>query len=386
MENPCNVLYVTLTAATASNNRWPQPTRASVFAMAFTPAVPRFLVPVLVLAAAAAGAGYWVVTGIGLESTDDAYVRADISNITPRVGAEVMAVHVTDNQRVRAGDVLIELDPRDYAARLANAQAAVMSAEAAVAANVEQVKLRKSLIGAVRASVSADQASLAYLQKEWDRAEHLLALGVVTAQRLETAQVAFHSGEAGVARSAAGAQAAQQQVAATEAEGRQARAQLEQQKAMLEVAKLDLAATVIRAPVDGAVGNLAARLGERVSPGERLLSLVPLDAVYVVANFKETQLTRMMAGQPVSLAVDAFPDHKLRGRVDSLAPASGGEFSLLPAQNASGNFTKIVQRVPVKIALTLEPELVGRLVPGMSVVATVDVQTKPAASPAVAAK
>ncbi len=333
-------------------------------------------VAVAVSAAAAAGVFgvYWYTTGRYLQSTDDAYVRADMSIITPRVGGEILGVHVVDNQLVHKGDVLVEIDPRDYAARLANAQAAVASAQASILANQEQLKLQQANIAEARATLAASQADQVRLQKDWERAQQLVRDGVATSQRLDSSQAEFKSGQANVARSEAALQAAEQQVGALQAEGARLQAQLQQQQAMLQLSQIDLDTTTLRAPIDGSVGDLAARVGERVNSGERLLSLVPLQAVYVEANYKETQLTRMNIGQPVTLKVDAFPGARLRGHVDSLSPASGAEFALLPAQNATGNFTKIVQRVPVKIALEADEPLRGRLRPGMSVVATVDTQ------------
>ena len=324
-------------------------------------------------AVAAVGFGiYWYGTGRYLQSTDDAYVRADISAITPRVGGEILAVHVVDNQAVHKGDVLVEIDPRDYAAKLANAQAAVASAQAAIASNEEQVKLQQASAEEARANLAAAQADQVRLQKDWARAQQLVRDGVATSQRLDTSLASYKSGQAAVARAQAALQAATQQIAAVQADGERLKAQLQAQQAMLQLAQLDADTTTLRAPIDGSVGDLSARVGERVNPGERLLSLVPLQAVYVEANYKETQLTRMSVGQAVRLEVDAFPGAHLRGHVDSLAPASGAEFSLLPPQNATGNFTKIVQRVPVKIALEADEPLRGRLRPGMSVVATVD--------------
>jgi membrane fusion protein (multidrug efflux system) len=348
--------------------------------MANRKSVLRIAVPAAAAVAALAFGIYWYQTGRFLQSTDDAYVRADMSSITPRVGGEILAVHVVDNQAVHKGDLLVEIDPRDYAAHLANAQAAVASAQASILANQDQLALQQSNIAQARATLEASQADQVRLQKDWARAQQLVHEGVATSQRLDSAQAAFKSGEANVARSQAALQAAQQQVGALQAEGARLQAQLQAQTAMQQLAQIDLDTTTLRAPIDGSVGDLAARVGERVGSGERLLSLVPLQAVYVEANYKETQLTRMSIGQPVTLKVDAFPGERLRGHVDSVSPASGAEFALLPAQNATGNFTKIVQRVPVKIVLEADEPLRGRLRPGMSVVATVD--THPSAQAA----
>ncbi len=340
----------------------------------------RIAVPVAAGAAALAFGVYWYNAGRFQQSTDDAYVRADMSAITPRVGGEILAVHVVDNQAVHKGDVLIEIDPRDYAAKVANAQAAVASADAAMLSNVEQIKLQQANIAEARANLAAAQADQVRLQKDWERAQQLVSDGVATSQRLDSSRAAWKSGEAAVAKNEAALQAANQQVNTLQADGERFKAQRQAQAAMLQLTQIDMDTTTLRAPIDGSVGDLAARVGERVNPGQRLLSLVPLQAVYVEANYKETQLTRMSIGQPVTIKVDAFPGARLRGHVDSLSPASGAEFSLLPPQNATGNFTKIVQRVPVKIALEADEPLRGKLRPGMSVVATVDTQQSQAAT------
>ena len=342
--------------------------------MALRRASLRFALPVLGLLVAALGLRWWAVNRY-IESTDDAYVRANSSVITPRVGGEVTAVHVTDNQPVHKGDLLVEIDSRDYAARVANARAAVAAANAAIAANEAQLKWHGQMIAQAEATLDAAQADEERLEKEWRRADQLVAEGVATAQRRDNALAEVKAGKANVDKAQAALAAAQQQSVVQDTDGRRLRDQVDAQQAALKLAQLDLDSTRIVAPIDGNVGDLAARLGERVAPGERLLTLVPLSAVYVEANFKETQLTRMAPGQAVEVRVDAYPGEKLLGHVDSLAPASGAEFSLLPPQNATGNFTKIVQRVPVKIALQVDDRLRGRLRPGMSVVARVDTRT-----------
>lgn len=337
----------------------------------------------LILLAAAAALivfGYrWWTHGRYVESTDDAYVRADSTVITPRVGGEIVEVGVHDNQDVHKGDVLAKIDDRDYAARVASARAAVAAAQAALQANGEQIKLQQATVAQARATLAAANADQVRLDKDYKRAQQLVGEGVATQQRLDTATAAQLSGRAQIKRAEAALEAAQQQVSAVTSDSERYQAQIESQQAALALAELDLEATTLRAPIDGSVGDLAARLGERVAPGQRLMTLVPLAAVYVEANYKETQLHRMQIGQPVDVKVDAMPGVVIHGRVDSLSPASGAEFSLLPPQNATGNFTKIVQRVPVRIALQLDDATRGRLRPGMSVVADVDTQAAAAA-------
>ncbi|MGH8504693.1 MAG: HlyD family secretion protein [Stenotrophobium sp.] len=332
----------------------------------------RFLIVAVAVLALAAGGYRWWTHSRFFESTDNAYIRADITVITPRVSGEVVALAVQDNQPVKAGDLLLQIDPRDYQARLANAQAAVAAAQAALAANDQQKAAQAAMIEEARATLSSAQADDARAQKDWQRADTLVRQGVATHQRLDTATAAYRAARAQIARAQAGIKVATQQAATLVANREQLQAQLEATRASEKLAELDLASTELHAPMDGVVGDLSARIGELVNAGIRLLSIVPLQAVYIDANFKETQMTRMHAGQAVALTVDAYPDHVLKGHVESLAPASGSEFALLPPDNATGNFNKIVQRMPVRIAVDDYDGLRGRLRPGMSVEAEVD--------------
>lgn len=336
------------------------------------------LVVLVLLALGLLGGGLrWWLHGRFIESTDNAYVRADITAITPRVAGEVISIKVKNNQSVKKGDLLLQIDPRDYQARLANAEAAVAVREAALAANVQQKATQRAMIEEARASLDAARADESRSRKDFERSDTLVQQGVATHQRLETATANFQSAKAAVTRTQAGLQAANQQIALLDADRSRLMAELDAAKASLTIAELDLAATELHAPVDGVVGDLSARVGERVNVGIRLLSIVPLDSVFIEANFKETQLTRMAPGQEVEIEADTFPGKILRGHINSLAPASGAEFALLPPQNASGNFNKIVQRVPVKVTLDGLDELRGLLRPGMSVTAAVDTRTTP---------
>lgn len=333
----------------------------------------RLAVLLIVLIAAAVFGWRWWTVGRFLVSTDNAYLRADISVLTPRIGGEIVTLKVRDNQTVAAGDLLLEIDRRDYAAKVDSARAAVAEAQAALAGNGQQRGQQDAAIAEARAQVAAARASEVQTRGELDRARSLLKDGVATRQRLDNAEAGHLNAVAAVARAAAGVQAAERAMT-TLSDSSRARleAALAASEAQLKLAEIDLAATAIVAPVAGTVGDLSARLGERVQPGQRLLSLVPLDQLYVEANFKETQLTGMRIGQPVDVEIDAFPDAVLHGRVDSFSPASGAEWALLPAQNATGNFTKVVQRVPVRIALDDRTALAGRLRPGLSVEAIID--------------
>lgn len=328
----------------------------------------------------------WYLHGRFVESTDNAYVRAEIISISPRIGGEILSKNVRNNQAVRKGDLLLSIDRSDYEAKLANARAQVAVREAALAANRQQKAMQAAMIEEARASRSAAEADESRLKKDWERADKLVSEGVATHQRLDTATAAYKSAAASVARTGAGVRVAAEQSSTLDAERRRLEAELQAAQAMLKLAELDLAATEIRAPVDGVVGDLSARVGERVAAGTRLLSVVPLAEVFVEANFKETQLTHMAIGQEVEVEVDAFPGQKLKGHIDSLSPASGAEFALLPADNATGNFNKIVQRVPVKILFDATGELAGLLRPGMSVKAIVDTRTTPVAAVSAAAR
>lgn len=341
----------------------------------------RLAILLVVLIAAAVFAWRWWTVGRFFISTDNAYLRADISVLTPRVGGEIVTLKVRDNQTVAAGDLLLEIDRRDYAARVDSARAAVAEAQAALAGNGQQRGQQDAAIAEARAQVAAARASEVQTRGELDRARSLLKDGVATRQRLDNAEAAHLNAVAAVARAAAGVQAAERAMT-TLSDSSRARleAALSASEAQLKLAEIDLASTSIVAPVAGTVGDLSARLGERVQPGQRLLSLVPLDQLYVEANFKETQLNQMRIGQPVEVEIDAFPDAVLHGHVDSFSPASGAEWALLPAQNATGNFTKIVQRVPVRIALDDRTALAGRLRPGLSVEASVDTRAEAGAA------
>lgn len=336
----------------------------------------------LPLLALATYGGYWWKIGRHLEDTDNAYVRADISEISSRITGQIGTVYVQENQPVKAGDPLLDIDASDYQAKVDDAQAQVQARTADLRANAAQQDQQVSTVTVATTRVAAAVALSQKSSKELARTETLLRDGVATRQRLENARAADTVAEADVARAQAELSAARQQGASLSAEQQRLQADLAAAQAHLNLARIDLAATRIQAPIDGLVGNLAARVGERVGPNSRLLSVVPTASRYVVANFKETQIGAMLPGQTATIRVDAFPGEHFAGHIDSLSPASGAEFALLPATNASGNFTKIVQRIPVRITLD-DPRLRARLVPGMSVNVVVD--TRAGAKAAVAA-
>jgi membrane fusion protein (multidrug efflux system) len=328
---------------------------------------------VLAIGVAVAGDyGYdYLKTGRYLESTDDAYVKADSTIIAPKVSGYIAKVLVSDNERVRAGQTLAEIDDRDFKTALEQAKADVAAAEASVRNIDAQLELQQPIIEQSTADVAAADANLKFAQQERARYDDLMKSGSGTIQRAQQTDATLRASSAQLQHAKSGLVAAQRKVDVLTTQRAQAAAQLERARAAAQQAALNLSYTEITAPVDGTVGARSLRVGQYVQAGTQLMALVPLDAVYVVANFKETQLTHMRPGQPVELSVDSFRDKTLRGHVDSLSPASGLEFALLPPDNATGNFTKIVQRVPVKIVLD-DHSLTGLLRPGMSAVPTVD--------------
>jgi len=316
------------------------------------------------------GYRYWTV-GRFIESTDDAYVKADYTTVAPKVAGYIRQVLVNDNDPVNSGQVLARIDDRDFQAALSQAKAAVKAAEAAVANIDAQIALQQSVIGQAKATIDASQASLDFAVSDAARSARLITSGAGTQSRAEQSQSARDQAAAAVERDRAALVAAENKVPVLETQRQQAIAERDRAAAAAQQAELNLSYTDIVAAVDGTVGARSIRVGQYVTSGTQLMAVVPLHAVYVVANFKETQLTHVRPGQPVEIKVDSFPDMAIKGHVDSVSPASGLEFSLLPPDNATGNFTKIVQRIPVKIVIDDEA-LSGLLRSGMSVEPEID--------------
>jgi membrane fusion protein (multidrug efflux system) len=320
------------------------------------------------------GYGY-LTTGRYLETTDDAYVKADSTIVAPKVSGYLAEVLVADNEPVKAGQLLARIDDRDFRTALKQAQADVAASEAAVKNLNAQIELQEPLIQQQAADVDATEANLKFAQQERTRYDDLMKSGSGTVQRAQQTDAALRAQTAQLLQGKAGLAAANKKIEVLSTERTQAVAQLDHARAVEQQAALNLSYTQITAAVEGTVGARTLRVGQYVQAGTQLMAVVPLDAVYVVANFKETQLTYVRNGQPVELYVDSFQSTRLKGHVDSLAPASGLEFALLPPDNATGNFTKIVQRVPVKIVLD-DPSLSGLLRPGMSAVPTVNTKSE----------
>ena len=332
----------------------------------------------LLFVAAAAGYGnyYWTI-GRFLVSTDDAYVQAHSVLISPKVSGYISEVPVDDNQAVKAGQVIARIDPRDYDTALDQARANVAAAQASIETLNQQIAQQRLVVEQDRQQVASDQAALVYSQQDYQRYTILAKDGYGSVQRAQQAQADIREKDAMQQHDIAVVAAAEKQIGVFEAQLAQANATLAQQQAMEHQAELNLSYTAITAPVDGTVGVRTLRVGEYVQAGTQLMAVVPLQAVYIVANYKETQLTNVRPGQPATIDVDTFPGAKIHGHVDSLAPASGQEFALLPPDNATGNFTKVVQRIPVKIALDTSSVV---LRPGMSVIPTIQTQRQQAVS------
>jgi membrane fusion protein (multidrug efflux system) len=330
----------------------------------------------LAVLAALLGGNWYLQVGRYLESTDNATIHGDIAILAARIEGHVAEILVADNQHVAAGQPLIRLDDRDWRARLAEAEAATSAAAAAVETAGRQVAQQDAAIAQAVAALDQARAEAVRARADAGRANSLVGGGWTSRQALDRAEAETRKADAGVVAADAAITAARAQKSVLEATAGERRAALARAQAAAEVARIDLDNTVIRAPFAGQVGNRAAQLGQFVRPGTNLIALAPeARALYVVANFKETQLARMRPGQPVAIGIDALGE-TLPGRVDSLAPATGALFSLLPPENATGNFTKIVQRVPVRITIEAA-DRTALLRPGLSVVPSVDTREHP---------
>jgi membrane fusion protein (multidrug efflux system) len=314
----------------------------------------------------------WFTTGRFIASTDDAYVGGDITAIAPKISGLIAQIAVRDNQIVHAGDLLVKIDDRDFIAAQQKAEAAIAGDNAALANLAATRTLQLSLIAEAQAQirVSAAQAELALANQQ--RYRRLAATKAGSVQDAQTANANWQQAQATQEKSAAALSAAEAQLAVIDTQAQQAKAALAGGQADLATAKLNLGYTDIRAPVDGVIGNRSAHLGAYAAVGDPVVSIVPLHGLWVDANFKEDQLAAIRPGEPVTITADIDPGLKIKGHVASLAPASGAVFSILPAENATGNFTKIVQRVPVRIALDGDAASLGRLRPGLSVIARIN--------------
>jgi membrane fusion protein, multidrug efflux system len=333
--------------------------------------VPLVIAVIVVIGGSIYGWPVWEA-GRFSESTDDAYVKADMVQIAPRVTALVVRVLVTDNQRVRKGDLLVQLDDRDFLIALAEASASRAVAEAETAVVRSQLRLQESAIEQARAELSATTAEELRARADANRYQSLAADNWVSAQRAQQAVSDQARASSQKAKAAAALEGARRQLDVISAKLSQVEAQALQAGAAEDAARLNLSFCQVSSPVDGVVGNRSARGGAYATAGAALLSIVPASGLWVEANFKEDQLANIRTSQPVTVWADALNGAELHGRVSGLAPATGAEFALLPPENATGNFTKIVQRVPVRIDLEGAAAELGALRPGLSVVTRID--------------
>jgi membrane fusion protein, multidrug efflux system len=337
----------------------------------------RFLAPLLAAVVLAIVGLYLYVPGLYSVTTDDAYVDAHVVSIVPKVAAYVSALQVDDNQQVQTGQLMVELDPRDFAVAAQSTAADLASAEANVANVQARIDEQQAVIGQNEAAVAGDRSALEFAQQQLERYGSLAKTGYGTEERFQQAQSDIGVRNATLNRDLAALAASRAHVAVLNTERQQAQAAVARQRAAQAQADLNLSYTRISAPDAGTVANRTVEVGNFVQPGQVLFSLVP-NRIYVTANFKETQLTRVKPGQPATIYVDAFPGRRLTGHVDSIQPGTGAQFALLPPENATGNFVKVVQRVPVKIVFDEAPELLNGIAPGMSVEAEVRVGESPA--------
>jgi membrane fusion protein, multidrug efflux system len=313
----------------------------------------------------------WAVYGRFQENTEDAYVKADSMTVAPKVGGYVEAVYVQDNQWVKKGTALVRLDNRQYQAAQDKAIANIAAGRADIVQAEAEIGQQQAQLDQTRAQFAKARLGARHADEEWKRYEPLAVTGAATAEKLAELKDNRDQAIANLAVNAANVKAAQEQLASSQAGIAAARARLGVAEADMRRSRLDVGDTVLYSTMDGKVGDRGVRVGQLVQPGTRLMTIVPMNRLYVIANFKETQIGRMRIGQPVRLVIDALPGADIHGRVESFSPGTGAEFALLPPENATGNFTKIVQRVPVRIRIE-SADRDARLMPGLSVAVEVD--------------
>ncbi|MBS7541807.1 HlyD family secretion protein [Ancylobacter oerskovii] len=338
----------------------------------------RLVLGAVLLAVIAGGSYYgldWWKVGRFQVSTDDAYVGADTSILAAKVSGHILGVEVDTNQPVKAGDVIARIDDGDYKLALQAAENKIATQQATIDRYGRQIDAAQASVDQAQAQQASTEAELKRTQLEFDRQSELVKSQYSSRATLDNARADRDKAQAAVDAAKAAVTSAQANVAVLDAQRTEATRLLDEYRTSRDQAQRDLDFTVVRAPFDGIVGNRAVQVGQLVQAGTRLAALVPISEVYVDANFKETQLERLHPGQRVDISVDAYPDETFHGQVVSVAPASGSVFSLLPPENATGNFTKIVQRVPVRVELDAAARAKAELRPGMSVIATVNTRT-----------
>ena len=335
----------------------------------------KLILLVLAVAVIVVGATWYIryrQHGRFVQTTNDAQIQADAVTVAPRISGYVAAVLVRDNQDVRAGDPLVRIDPRTYQAQAAQAGAQVAQARASQDSARASIGEQQAAIAQARAQLAAARATAAHDAAEVRRYAPLAASGAETRQQLAQLQAAAVQSAEQARAQAAALVMQQRRIGTYTAQIRQGAAQAAQAQAQLASANVDVGAALIRAAVTGRIGDKTVTIGQYAQSGTRLMSIVPLDRLYITANFKETQLALMRPGQPATIKVDALDGVELHGRVESVSPGTGAQFSLIPPSNATGNFTKIVQRVPVRVSVEATPDARRLLVPGLSVTVSVD--------------
>ncbi|RLK31553.1 HlyD family secretion protein [Cupriavidus plantarum] len=333
-------------------------------------------VAVIAGAAVVVYGAHWWTTGRFVEETDDAYVGGDVTVVGTKVAGYITEVAVTDNQAVHAGDLLARIDDRDYRAVLARAEGAVAAQQALLANLDANQRLQQAVIGQARAGVAATDAETVRARDDQRRYASLVAKQAVSTQSSEKADADYKQSVANGQKAQAALVAAERQLDVIGTQKQQAQAALAQAIAERDLARLNVGYTELRAPVDGTIGNRRARVGAYAASGSQLMSVVPAEGLWIDANYKESQLAHMRPGMPVAIRADVLPGRVFHGHLGSLAPATGAQFSVLPPENATGNFTKIVQRVPVRVLLDDADARLGLLRPGLSVTAEVDTKVK----------
>ena len=334
------------------------------------------LVPGIIVVLVVAGVYWWSQVRY-IESTDNAYVEADISNISVKVPGYIVQSAVVDNQHVNKGELLAQLEDSQFVAKLAQSKAVLASTQANLQTLAAKVDLQQALINQAKATVVASQSEQLIAQQQLKRSQKLKISNYSSQNDVDQLQAGFDSASAHVDEAQAALVAKQRELSVFNAQLLQVQADVDQAMASVELANIQLVDTRVTAPFAGIIGKRGAMGGQYVQPGQALFSLVPDAQVWITANFKETQIEHMQAGQAVKVSLDAYPDDVFSGFIDSLAPASGSKFSLLPAENATGNFTKIVQRIPVRIRLERDQpsSAIGRILPGLSAVVEVDTES-----------
>jgi membrane fusion protein (multidrug efflux system) len=331
----------------------------------------RLLIGLALVTSATLGACWWRAVR-HIESTDDAYVKADIVAVSAQVAGYVQAVDVTDHQVVEAGMPLLRIEARDFELAVERAHALLEARRAALARIDREIRLQEAVIAAGSAQTQRARAEERRARLDAERFQKLALQHIVSRQLQERAAADADQAQAQLTSAEATREAEVRRLEAFKSAHREARALLHEAEAALHLAQLEVTRTVVRAPISGVLANRIVQAGQYIRPGAQLLAIVPVSGSYVIANFKETQLSRMRPGQPAQLRIDAYPEVRLRGVIRSLAPASGAEFALLPPENATGNFRKIVQRVPVRIDLEGAAQSPASLRPGLSVIVSID--------------